>query len=211
MTRNTARILVVDDEEKIRDMLKRGLGLAEYACTTVQSAHHAALLLEQEEFDLVLLDNVMPGKSGIEFLPEIKSQYSDMAVVMLTGVADVSMAVKAMRDGAHDYVSKPIALPELIIRIESALSRRALLRENRMYQRKLEEMVDELNARHEQRGRELMVLDNLVQSHINQALKAQKAYNRLRQALSIFSSEVQSIADLAGIIKADDEEAVDTT
>lgn len=73
--------------------------------------------MSDENFDLVLLDITMPGKSGIEFLPEIKDNDPDVAVVMLTGIADVSVGVKAMREGAFDYVNKPVSLPDFIIRV----------------------------------------------------------------------------------------------
>ena len=73
--------------------------------------------MSDEKFDLVLLDITMAGKSGIEFLPEIKDNDPDVAVVMLTEIADVSVGVKAMREGAFDYVNKPASLPDFIIRV----------------------------------------------------------------------------------------------
>ena len=106
MTANTARILAVDDEENIREMLRRGLERTGYEVVTAESAGRAANLLDGEEFDLVLLDITMPGKSGIDFLPEIIAKYPELAVIMLTGIADVSTGVRAMREGAHDYVNK---------------------------------------------------------------------------------------------------------
>ncbi len=120
-----SRILAVDDEEGNREVLARGL--EEYECLTASNAEEAAKLLKAEEFELVLLDINMPGKSGIEFLREIKADYPDIAVVMLTGQMDLSTAVTAMREGAYDYVTKPVSLPELEIRIKHALSRRALV------------------------------------------------------------------------------------
>ena len=99
----------------------------------------------------------MPGKSGVDFLQDIKAQHPDVAVIMLTGIAAVS-PVMAMRDGAYDYATKPVSIGELVIRVENALARRALLLENRAYQRRLEQIVDELNARNEHRKRELEAL-----------------------------------------------------
>ena len=93
---------------------------------------------------------------------------------MLTGIADVSVGVKAMRAGAHDYVNKPVSLADLVVRVEKALSKRALLLKNRMYQKGLEQRVDELNARQEQRKRELLALNSLFQSHLARLILPEK-------------------------------------
>ena len=118
---------------------------------------------------------------------------------MLTGVADVSVGVRAMREGAFDYINKPVSLPDLIIRVEHALSRRSLALENKAYQRKLEEMVDQLNARQEQRKRELDALNKLFRTHLGQAETAHGAYGRLKDSLTSFTSELEELATIAGI------------
>lgn len=204
MSNGSARILVVDDEESIRKLLERGLTQAHYRCATAQSAEHAAEVLQREEFDLVFLDIRMPGKSGMEFLPEITTQHPDTAVVMLTGVGELSTAVQAMRGGAYDYATKPLDLAELVIRIEHALSRRALVLEKRMYQHKLQAMVDELNALLEQRKREVKALNNLFHSHILQSDGAQNTYTRLQRAMADFGSELEGLATMSKIIDQDD-------
>ena len=210
MQKNSARILIVDDEEKIREMLQRGLTRAMYDCITAQSARQAAKLLEQEHFDLVLLDINMPGKSGMDYLPEITTQFPDIAVVMLTGYIDVATAVRAMREGAYDYATKPVTLAEIIIRTESALSRRALLLENREYHQRLERIVDELNQRLEQRKRELAALNNLFQSHVVQSETTHEAYSRLQQSLVSFNSELKDLASIVGLVRSDNPEPVAT-
>lgn len=204
MTNGNVRILVVDDEESIRKLLERSLTQAHYQCTTAQSAEDAAEVLQREEFDLVFLDIRMPGKSGIEFLTEITAQHPDTAVVMLTGVAELSTAVQAMRGGAYDYATKPLNLAELVIRIEQTLSRRALVLEKRTYQRKLQAMVDELNALLEQRKREVKALNNLFDSHLRQSAEAQNTYTRLQNAMADFSSELEGLAAISRIIDQDD-------
>jgi putative two-component system response regulator len=140
MTPGKASILVVDDEVNIREVLERWLARAGYHCVTASSADQAAQLLQQEPFALVLLDIIMPGKSGMEFLPEIIAQYPDTGVVMMTAVTDPAIAVKARGEGALDYVAKPINLDALSIRIEHALIRmehavaqRTLILQNRDY------------------------------------------------------------------------------
>lgn len=119
-------ILAVDDEANILEVLERGLAWAGYRCVTASSAGQAAQLLQQEAFALVLLDIMMPGKSGMELLSEINVQYPNTRVVMMTGVVDTAIAVKAMLGGALDYVTKPFDLDELITRVEHALARHAL-------------------------------------------------------------------------------------
>ena len=122
MTQFKPRILVVDDDRLGREAVAAMLNRL-FECRTAESAEQAAIALRQEQFDLVLLDVNMPGKSGIEFLPEITRQYPDIPVVMLTGLADVSTAVKAMQEGAYDYAMKPITLGDVAVRIDSALAR----------------------------------------------------------------------------------------
>ena len=207
MSDSTARVLIVDDEENIREVLERGLSRAGYECITAAGTEQASTLLEEEEFDLVLLDITMPGRSGVEFLPEIISQHPDVAVVMLTGIVDVSTGVRAMRDGAYDYVNKPVALPDLIIRAENALSKRALMLENRSYQQKLEQMVDGLNARQEQCKNELTSLNNILGSHINQGVDLLDTFSVLQKALKAFNTEVEGLAELVKIVSQDDKDA----
>jgi len=134
MAPSDSNILVVDDEADIQEVLERRLAQAGYHCVTASSADQAAQLLQGDAFALMLLDIKMPRKSGMEFLPEIIAQYPHTWVVMMTAVANTVTAVKAMREGALDYITKPFNLDELRIRIEHALAKRALSLQNRGYQ-----------------------------------------------------------------------------
>ena len=87
------RILIVDDDERISRMMDIALTKDGYVCTTASNAGIAADKLREQEFELVFLDINMPGKTGLEFLPEVKQYYPDTAVIMLTGVDDLSTAV----------------------------------------------------------------------------------------------------------------------
>ena len=116
------RVLVVDDEKLLREALARGLETFDYQCATAESAEEAADVLKREEFDVVLLDINMPGKSGMDLLPQITTRYPDVAVIMLSGFDELSTAVWCMGEGAHDYIDKPVSLPELAIRVEKAMS-----------------------------------------------------------------------------------------
>ena len=174
-----ARILTVDDDVRMLDVLQEGLMRAGYECTTARSADEASRLLERQEFDLVLLDIIMPGKSGLEFLPEIKARYPNTAVVMLTGHVEVPSVVTAMRQGTYDYICKPFALSELRTCIERALVEHATLRQDREHQQNHGEQL-------EQRIRETTWLLNEV-NH--------RAKNNLQTISSLLSLQSRDIQD----------------
>ena len=135
------RLLVVDDEPIVRDVLKRKLRLAGYRCDESEDAFSALRMVEGGGFSLVLSDIKMPGKDGIRLLEEIRHINSDIAVIMVTAVADVDFAIRAMRLGAYDYITKPFNFEEVLICVERALEKRDLILENREYREKLEEKV----------------------------------------------------------------------
>jgi DNA-binding response OmpR family regulator len=116
-TSGKTRILAVDDEGSLRAMLRLCLTVPGCECATAPSAEAASELLQQERFDLMLLDILMPVRSGIDYLPEVVARYPDMAVVMMTAVADVDLAVEAMKLGAYDYITKPFDLEDLRTRV----------------------------------------------------------------------------------------------
>ena len=118
------RVLVVDDEEHTRETIQRLLTGSGYECVTSGDAAGGAELLKRSRFDLAIVDLVMPGKSGIEFLEEIKASHPGMAVLMLSAFAPTDSIVEAMRIGADDYMTKPVRLAALRERVQSALQRR---------------------------------------------------------------------------------------
>ena len=191
------RILVVDDDPLTSKTFARGLSKFGYDCVTAGSADDADLALEQQKFDLMLLDIGMPGKNGLQYLPELTRRYPDMAILMVTGYEDRSIAVLAMQEGAYDFLAKPVELQLLNLRVEKALSRRALhmqnqpydesleraidelkrnLYENEAYQEKLEATIDELNLSLEESRRELATMNDFVQSHMPQEESTLEAY-----------------------------------
>jgi len=137
------RLLIVDDEETIRDLLVEGLGDEGFKCATSNNAGEALAMAGREVFDLVLSDIDMPGGSGVQLLQDLKKMNPDLDVIMVTGVVDIETAVSAIRMGASDYVTKPFNLDEVMIIIERTLEKRRLVRENLDYQRNLESKVQE--------------------------------------------------------------------
>ncbi|MGD2270538.1 MAG: sigma-54 dependent transcriptional regulator [Desulfobacterales bacterium] len=133
-------ILIVDDEQDLLQLLKRTIE-PELDCrvVTAQSAKRALELLAQDQFDLVLADIKMPGMDGLELLELIKKELPDQTVVMMTAYGKVEMAVEAMRQGAHDFITKPFDHEALVVRLEKSLERSSLLRENLRLQRECRE------------------------------------------------------------------------
>ena len=139
---NPERILVVDDEEPIRDIMTIMLDSAGYSCKQAPSGAEALSLLESgEEFALMLSDLMMPDLDGIGLLERAKEKFPDMPVVMVTAMHDVSVALAAIRNGAYDYLLKPFEREQLLATTRRALENRRLKLENRSYQINLESLV----------------------------------------------------------------------
>jgi len=128
---NHNAILVVDDEADMRGLLKRTLA-TDLVCrvTTAASGKSALSCIEEDHFDLVLADIKMPEMDGLTLLHRIKQNYPDLTVMMMTAHGSIETAVEAIKMGAYDFITKPFDLDALIVRIEKALERSALIREN---------------------------------------------------------------------------------
>ncbi len=143
MAARREKILIVDDEQSIRGLLRQVLAGTRYRCEEAGNAEEAVKKLEKNSFSLVLLDIKMPGRSGLDLLPEIKSSFPDTAVIMATAVGDTDVAVQCMKHGAYDFITKPFILDDVVISVERALEKRRLEIENRAYREHLEQMVEE--------------------------------------------------------------------
>jgi len=136
-------LLIVDDEVSIRRLLRQRLLREGYQCEEAANADPALNVLATSPIALVILDIKMPGKSGIELLPEIKSGYPDTAVIMATAINDINVAIQCLKQGADDYICKPFNLEEVSLAVQGALEKRRLKLEIREYQQFLEEKVEE--------------------------------------------------------------------
>ena len=132
------RILIVDDEESIREFLEIMLRREKYEVATASSAKKALKILEKENFDMVITDIQMPEMNGIELLGKIKDTDPDTVVIMVTAYGSTESAVEAMKLGAYDYITKPFKIDELKIIIKNALSANTLKQENIQLKRALE-------------------------------------------------------------------------
>ncbi len=114
-------ILIVDDEPTICELLSEELSERGYLCATAYNGNDALLKLAQENTDVVLLDIRLPGQSGIEVLNKIRIDHSNVATIMITAINDVDTAVKAIKLGASDYITKPFQLEKVGNSIQIAL------------------------------------------------------------------------------------------
>jgi DNA-binding NtrC family response regulator len=123
-------VLVVDDERNIRLMLEQMLGLAGFEVDCVASGEEALEHVARRDLDAVLLDVRLPGIDGLETLRRIRRSGSDVAVVMMSGHGTIETAVRAVREGAHDFLEKPLGRDVTLLTLANALRMRALTREN---------------------------------------------------------------------------------
>jgi class 3 adenylate cyclase len=137
---SSARLLVVDDNELNRDMLSRRLKARGYQVETADDGHQALAAIERQSFDLVLLDIMMPGLSGLEVLQILRRKYSDtdLPIIMATAMNQGEDVVQAFKLGANDYVTKPLDFPVVLVRTETQLSRKSAVQEIQRLARELE-------------------------------------------------------------------------
>ncbi len=144
MTNN--RILIVDDEEAIREVVSSLLEAQGYQCAAEENGRKAIEHLRSNTRDLVLSDMVMPEMGGLQLLSWVQRHDQDIPVIMVTATHDVSTALDCMRNGAYDYILKPFEKDQLFLSIRRALEHRRVVLENRDYQRNLEQAVAQRTA-----------------------------------------------------------------
>ena len=145
-------ILIVDDEESVRDSLYNWFIEDGYRVETAENAQKALHLLESDRFDIILADIKMPGMDGLEMLRRIKSIKPDSIIIVMTAFATVDTAVKALKDGAFDYVTKPFDPDDLTHLIRNATKQISLENENETLKKKvitlenIEDLIGESDA-----------------------------------------------------------------
>jgi DNA-binding NtrC family response regulator len=152
------KILVVDDEQLIRWTLEQHLVKEGYDVTTVESAEKGLELINEEAPDLVLLDNRLPDMSGLELLEKIDVQERGLMVIMITAYGMVETAVKAMKLGAYDYISKPFNLEEITFVIKKALEAGSLRKQVTLLRQQCKGQVDAIIGESE----EMAKVKNLI-------------------------------------------------
>lgn len=186
---STARCLIVDDDVQVRHVLTRVIQSHGLSAVEARSGADALAVLAREGGDIPICisDIHMPEMDGVSFLREALQRYPDLAVIMLTGVAEVDTAVECLKLGALDYIAKPVMVEEVRARLDKALQKRDLVLQNRFYQQHLETRVRELD-----RTNKLSII-NGVQMLVH-ALEAKDAYT------SGHSSRVSRYATRAAVL-----------
>ena len=122
MDKFIAHILVVDDDDGIRSLVKKYLNENNFLVTTANSAEDASEKIKIIKFDLIILDIMMPGKNGLEFIKDNKKKL-DSPIILLTAKGEASERVEGLEIGADDYLAKPFEPKELILRIKNILNK----------------------------------------------------------------------------------------
>jgi response regulator RpfG family c-di-GMP phosphodiesterase len=197
-------ILIVDDEEPLRNALSRFLQKRGYGILTASSGPEALERVKADKPGLMLLDVRMPAMSGIDVVPEALGLEPDLAIVMLSGVGDATTAALCMQRGASDYLTKPIALPDLAKAVERALRRRDTILQEKGISTWLKEEVSRQSkelklAHHLQDELVVATLETLVN-----ALEAKNPYFRGHSSrVAAFSATIATELDLADDVVED--------
>ncbi|MDJ0865351.1 MAG: sigma-54 dependent transcriptional regulator [Myxococcota bacterium] len=132
-----ARILVVDDERSMQEFLEILLRKEGYDVTTAGDVEAALLALDSDDYDLVITDIQMPGRSGLDLLRALRDSQPEALVVMITAFATTETAIAAMKEGAYDYITKPFKVDEILLVVQKALEKKLLAHENRRLRHEL--------------------------------------------------------------------------
>ncbi len=135
------KILIVDDEKIVRESLYHWFESEGYIVDMAENGESALRKYSLVKYDLFLIDMKMPGMSGLELLTRIKKMDEDAVIIMITAFASVSTAISALKEGAYDYVTKPVDPDELAHLVKKALERKALKLENKLLKENIDEII----------------------------------------------------------------------
>jgi len=136
------RLLIVEDEDTLRESLKRVFAREGYEVEVARSAEAALTVTEEQSFDLIITDIILPGMDGIELLRRCREQNPEQLIIVMTAFASLETAVEALRGGAYDYIIKPIIHEEVKRIARNALRERSLRAENTILKKQIEERYD---------------------------------------------------------------------
>jgi putative nucleotidyltransferase with HDIG domain len=177
-------ILVVDDDMSIRECFKEILSEAgNYQVDTTGNPQQALEKLKGNAFDIVISDIVMPKMDGIEFLQEIKAIDSTLPVVMITGLPTVDTAIRAMKEGASDFITKPLRFDQITLVAEKLIRERKLLLENAQLHDALQQKqtIEALNTKLNQKIKEISILYSISESFLETFVDDERLYAKITQ------------------------------
>lgn len=194
-------ILIVDDEDSVRDSLFNWFIEDGYHVECAENANKALSMLENEEFDIILADIKMPGMDGLEMLRRIKLLKSDAIVIVMTAFATVDTAVQALKDGAFDYVTKPFDPDDLSHLIRNASKQIVLTEENENLKQKVVslENVEDLIGRSEAIKRVLKDIESVAQSNSSVVITGESGTGKELVARAIHSNSTRRYFPLVSV------------
>ncbi|NVM21317.1 MAG: response regulator [Desulfobacterales bacterium] len=188
---NVPKILIVDDESRMCDSLEALLSTQGYEIHTANGGKRAIEHLAKNDFDLVLLDIVMPEMSGNQVMHYINNQDLETLIVIMTGHASVESALEAMRSGVYDYLRKPFEHEELLKTVENALDQKRLKSERRQAEEALKKAHEKSEQRVEERTAELTKANEQLKQEIEERKRAEEQIRRLNHQLLLAQENVR--------------------
>ncbi len=195
---NDEKILIVDDYPDFVILLQDFLGEHGFSTLNAGSAAQLRQIVARENIALVLLDIGLPDVSGLELLPELKKEYPDLAIIMLTAVTDLQTALDCIRRGADDYLAKPIKFSELLATLHQVLEKRQLTINNRRYQKQIEQakfrnqLLHELTMQMNTAYLSMTDLDEILQA-ILVGITAKQGLRFNRAFLALFDEQQKAL------------------
>jgi PAS domain S-box-containing protein len=202
------RILIVDDEEAARHSIRRALEAAGYEVTPASSAREALAVQASFEPVVVLTDINMPDMDGISLLHEIRAVPNPPPVIVITAYSDQALAVRSLREGAFDYLTKPFDLEQLRNSVKRAVEHCRLQRENLRYQQELEVTNRRLLAAEEELRKHAQKLEEQVESRTAALLETELRY---RELFNLANDAIFTICAATGRILDTNQQAVRVT
>ena len=187
-----AHILVVDDDKGIRELVKEYLDQNNFITSTANNAQDAEEKIKLIKFDLIILDIMMPGKSGLEFLKERKSSLNT-PVILLTAKGEATDRIEGLETGADDYLPKPFEPKELILRIKNILNKTNILKDKR-----------EIEF-----GNIKINLNKMIIIKNNRQIKINNTEKKIFETMLNYPGKVFSRENIGKLIKVDKERSVD--
>ncbi|MBU0518947.1 response regulator [bacterium] len=200
----TSKILIVDDEPDILELLQESFEDAGYYVITALNGLEALSLLEHEQPDIILSDNRMPGMSGIELMEEIRKNYPDSIRLLMTGYADLNIAIEAINRGwVYKFITKPFKMEEILIAIRRALEFYEIVRQKKMLEAQIIQQNQILEKRVIERTHELQHATEELESKNSVLLKQKEEIRRLYSQLQ--RSYLGTITSLYFALEAKDQ------
>lgn len=152
---NTPKVLLVDDEPNIRWTMAEFLKREGYDTLVAEDFDSAVAIADSTDIDAAVIDIILPGKSGIELLKELRSRESYIPMIMITGEPNLSQMPELLRAGAYDFIAKPVVKEVLVKAVSRAVEKKQLIDEKRRLEQEIKNHVEKLEARVAERTREL--------------------------------------------------------